>query len=391
MKKFLILLLCWYLHASAGAQSKAELEAERKKTQEEISYVDNLLKTTAREKNAGMNEVRIIGKKLILRESMISGMRSEIDLLTDRISLNTVAVDMMEEDLKKLKDDYARAVVNSYKTGKIYPEFIYVLSARDFNQGYKRLKYLQQVTKFRRQESETILALKSNIEASREKLQSDLLRVSDLKSKEEQQKELLQNERNRKQKLVQNLGSKEKQLRKELEEKKKVAKRIDSEIAKLIEEERRRAVKTNDTPEQKLISDNFIENKGRLPWPVEKGIITSHFGIQTNPVLKYVKEENIGIEITSTGRAAVRSVFKGEVATIFSIKGSNMTVIVKHGKYFSVYNNIVNVKVKPGQKIETKQNIGEVFEGGGEKGSVLEFMIYDSKYQDPEAWISKNQ
>lgn len=390
MKKVLLMLLGLCLYALAGAQTKADLEAERKKTQEEISYVDNLLKTTSKEKTAGLNEVRIIGKKLILRENMISGMRTEIDLLNDRISLNTVAVEMMEEDLKKLKDDYARAVVNSYKTGKIYPEIIYVLSARDFNQGYKRIKYLQQVTKFRRQESETILALKNNIEASREKLESDLGRVSELKTKEEQQKELLQSERNRKQKLVQNLGTKEKQLRKDLEEKKRVAKKIDSEIAKLIEEERKRAVKTNDTPEQKLISDNFVENKGRLPWPVEKGIITSHFGIQTNPVLKYVKEENIGIEITSSGRAAVRSVFKGEVATVFSIKGSNMTVIIKHGKYFSVYNNIVNVQVKQGQKIETKQNIGEIFGGEDDKGSVLEFMIYETKYQDPEAWISKN-
>jgi septal ring factor EnvC (AmiA/AmiB activator) len=337
-----------------------------------------------------MNAVKVIGKKLTLRENIIAGMRSEIDLLNSRIELNTIAVEMMEHDLASLREDYAKAVVNSYKTGKVYPEIIYILSARDFNQGYKRLKYLQQVTKFRRQESELIMTLKEQIESSRQRLEGDLARVSDLKSKEEQQKELLQQEQNRKQKMLRNLGTKEKQLRKDLEEKKRIAKKIDAEIAKLIEEERKKAIKAKDTPEQKLISDNFIENKGRLPWPVEKGIITSHFGTHDNPVLKYVKEENIGIEIASSGNTPVRSIFKGEVASVFAIRGSNMSVIIKHGRYFSVYNNIVNVRVKKGDKIDTKQIIGDVYSGEGDQSSILQFMIYETKFQDPEDWISKN-
>lgn len=373
-----------------SAQSRSDLEAQRKKTLDEISYVDNLIKSTAKEKSEGMNAVKMIGKKLSLRENIIEGMRSEIDLLNSRIELNTIAMEMMEEDLQALKNDYAKAVVNSYKTEKIYPQIIYVLSARDFNQGYKRLKYLQQVTRFRRNETEIISELKEQIETSKIKLEADLSRVSDLKAKEEQQKALLQNERTRKQKMVQNLSSKEKQLRKDLEEKKKVAKRIEGEIAKLVEEERKKVAKRNETPEQKLIGDNFIENKGRLPWPVEKGVITSHFGKQANPVLKYVTEENIGIEITSSGRTPVRSVFKGEVASIFSIQGSNMTIIIRHGKFYSVYNNVVNVAVKSGEKVDTKQVIGDVYSAPGEQNGTLEFMIYDTKYQDPEAWISKN-
>ncbi|HEX2976271.1 MAG TPA: hypothetical protein VHO68_10050 [Bacteroidales bacterium] len=204
-----------------SAQSRSDLEAQRKKTLDEISYVDNLIKSTAKEKSEGMNAVKIIGKKLSLRENIIEGMRSEIDLLNSRIELNTIAMEMMEEDLQALKYDYANAVVNSYKTEKIYPQIIYVLSARDFNQGYKRLKYLQQVTRFRRNETEIISELKEQIETSKIKLEADLSRVSDLKAKEEQQKALLQNERTRKQKMVQNLSSKEKQLRKDLEEKKK--------------------------------------------------------------------------------------------------------------------------------------------------------------------------
>ena len=180
-------------------------------------------------------------------------------------------------------------------------------------------------------------------------MQNDFYRISDLKSKEEQQKNLLQTEQVRKQKMVKSLSSKEKQLRKELEEKKRIAKKIESEITRILEEERKKVIKSDKTPEQKLIGENFAENKGRLPWPVEKGIITSHFGIQKHPVLKYVTENNIGIEITSSGKMNARSVFEGEVVKVFAISGANMTVIIRHGKYLSVYTNIVNVKVKTGR------------------------------------------
>lgn len=374
-----------------NAQSRAELDAQRKKTLEEISYVDNLLKTTAKERTESINAVKIIGRKLGLRETVISGMQQEISLISERIALNELALNMMEEDLLSLKNDYARTVVSSYKTRKGFPEIIYVLSAKDFNQGYKRLKYLQQVTKFRRRESETILALKSEIENSRERLQADLGKVSDLKSREEQQKQLLQAEQDRKQRMVKSLNSKEKQLKKQLEEKKRTAKKIEAEIAKLIAEERKKAIKSAETPEQKLIGENFAENKGRLPWPVEKGLITSRFGVQTNPVLKYVQENNIGIEITSSGKMTARSIFKGEVKTVSPIPGSNITVIIKHGKYFTVYNNLINVKVKPGDQVDTKQYIGDVYSDPAQNNNcVLEFMIYETKFHDPEAWIAKN-
>ncbi|HLP74477.1 MAG TPA: peptidoglycan DD-metalloendopeptidase family protein [Bacteroidales bacterium] len=391
MRVVFFALIAFFTVFKVSAQTRSELETQRKKTLEEIGYVDNMLKTTSREKTESMNAVKILGKKVSLRESVISGMRQEISLLSDRIDLNTTAIELMEDDLTGLKKEYSITVLNSYKTGKGYPELIYVLSAKDFNQGYKRLKYLQQVSKFRRREAEIILELKEQIQVSRGKLQADLSRMSDLKSREEQQKILLQTEQQRSQKMVKSLNTKEKQLRKQLEEKKKTAKRIEAEIAKLIAEERKKAESKAETPEQKLIGDNFAENKGRLPWPVEKGLITSHFGVQKNAVLKYVQEENIGIEITSSGRMAARSIFKGEVTRVFPIQGSNMTVIIKHGKYFTVYNNVVNVKVKPGDKVDTKQYIGDVYSDPSNNNiCVLEFMIYETKFHDPEAWIAKN-
>lgn len=392
MKRFLLInIVLFSFLLTATAQSKKDLEDQRKKTLEEITYVDNLLKETEKEKKESLNELKIIGKKLNLRESVLKGLQDEIMLINRRIDLNTLAIEMMESDLTILKQDYEKAVISSFRASKGNSEIGYILSASNFNQAYKRLKYLQQITKFRRQESEIIQELKSEIEVSQKKMEEDLVRISELKTREEQQKYLLQGEQDKQQNVVKSLSKKEQQLQRELEEKKRIAKRIESEISKLIAEERKKTAKSDVTPEMRLISDNFLENRGRLPWPVEKGIITSHFGVQSHPVLKYVTEDNIDIEITSSGNTPVRSVFKGEVAKVFSIRGANMAVIIRHGKYLTVYQNIVNVKVKVGDKVETKQEIGKVFNDteNGDK-AILKFMVFEETLKmDPELWISK--
>ncbi len=392
MRKWLVLLiLLGSLVYNADAQSRKELEDERRKTLEEIAYMDNLLKTTSREKSESLNELKIIGRKLNLRESVLKGLQDEIGLLTERIELNNLAVEMMESDLILLKKDYEKAVMSTYRSSKGNREIGFVLSASDFNQGYKRLKYLQQVTKYRRAQSEIIMELKSEIEISRKKMEEDLVRMSELKTREEQQKYLLQSEQSNQQKVVKSLSNKEKQLQRELEEKRRVARRIESELSKIMAEEKRKAGTTDMTPEMRLISDNFQENKGRLPWPVERGIITSHFGVHNHPVLKYVRENNTDIEITSSGPEPVRAVFKGTVARVFSITGANMSIIVKHGRFYTVYSNLVNVQVKQGDNVDTKQVLGTVFSDSSKGNtSVLKFMITEETVNlDPELWISK--
>ena len=373
-----------------SGQTKADLEEEREKTLEEIEYVDKMLENTAKEKSEGMNALKILGNKLTLRESIISGMGEEIELLTERITINEIGLEMMEEDLVKLKRDYSNAIISLYKSKKSYPEIVYIISAKDFNQGYKRLKYLQQITRYRRNEAEIIMQLKEQIEITKDRLQDDLDKITELKEKEEGQKNILQQERSRKQRMISSLSKKERELRKELAEKKRIAEKLEEEIAKIIAEENRRARLTDLTPEQKLIGENFMENKGRLPWPVERGIITNKFGEHPHPVLKYVTENNFGVEITSSGKTIVRSIFKGEVRSIFAIQGANMTVIIKHGSIMTVYNNLVNVKVKTGELVDTKQEIGEVFMNPAEEENcTMKFMIYDQKYIDPELWIAK--
>lgn len=392
MRIFIVLNIVFFTCCGLiEGQSKAELEEQRKKTLEEISYIDTMLTTTKKERSESMQALRIIGNKVNLRERVIKGMDEEIELLNERIDINRLALEMMENDIEILKKNYAEAIINSYKYKKVNPDIVYILSARDFNQGYKRLKYLQQITKYRRSESEVIRELMQEIINTKERLENDLKRIYELQEKEIQQKDLLKNEQQKRKKMLDSLGNKEKQLKKELEEKKKIANRIEKEIERIIEEERKRISKLDLTNEQKIAGNDFHENKGKLPWPVEKGIITAHFGVHQHPVLKYVTEENKGIEITCNGKVYARSIFKGEVSAISAISGANMTVIIRHGNYLSVYSNLVNVKVKKGDKVDTKQIVGEVYsDPKADNNCILKFMIFEEKNAlDPEQWITK--
>jgi septal ring factor EnvC (AmiA/AmiB activator) len=392
VRKVPLILLILIIALRLGcAQSRAELEEQRRKNLQEIEYVDKMLKTTSSQKNENLNELRVIGKKLNLREKLINEYGQEISLLEYRISLNRLAMDMLEQDLNDLKNEYAKSIVSAYKSTKGTPALAFILSSADFNQGYKRLKYIQQVARYRRKESETIETIYSEIQNTRESLEKDRKNISDLKNKEVRQRSILSEEQQKKERLINNLKKKEIQLKKDLDDKKRIAKQIEREIERLIEEERKSSASTPMSSEMKVIGDSFGENKGRLPWPVDRGIITSHFGLQQHPVLKNVTEDNIGVEITSSGTTAARSVFKGQIVRVFAISGANMAVIIRHGKYLTVYQNLVNVRVKAGDNVVTGQTIGDVYNDNsdGDK-AVIKFMVYEEKKKlDPEQWLLK--
>lgn len=387
----LILLFTGLTTKMLSGQSRAELEEMRKKNLEEIEYVDKLLKTTETQKNESINELRVIGRKLNLREKLIREFGQEIDLLEYRIGLNTIAIEMLEQDLNGHKKDYEKSILSAYKATKGIPALAFVLSASDFNQGYKRLKYIQQVAKYRRKQAETIETLYSQLQETRERLVKDRKNVNDLKNREVRQKQMLREEQVKKEKLVTTLSKKEKQLNQELNEKRRIARQIEKEIDRLLEAERKKSSAAPMSAEMKVISESFGENRGKIPWPVDQGIITSHFGSHKHPVLKNVIEDNIGIEITSNGPTKVKSVFKGVVGGVFAISGANMAVIIRHGKYLTVYQNLVNVLVKEGDTVLTGQVIGDVYVdiGDGSKAQ-LKFMVYEEKKKlDPELWLTK--
>jgi len=193
--------------------------------------------------------------------------------------------------------------------------------------------------------------------------------------------------------LINTLGQKERQLRRELQQKQLIAEKIEKEIERIIEEERKHGAMKEMTPEEKLVGDDFSRNTGKLPWPVDRGVITSQFGVHEHPVFEGTEVDNIGIEITSSQKVSARAVFKGKVMSVFGISGGNMAVIVRHGRYLTVYQNLVNVKVRPGAEVETKEILGDVFsdkDGGGK--SIMKFMVYEEKEKkDPEQWIAKKR
>lgn len=388
---FFILVLILLTGITGKAQSRAELEEMRKKNLQEIEYVDRVLKTTSTQKSENLNELKVIGKKLNLREKLINEYGQEINLLEYRISLNRLATEMLEQDLNELKQEYGRSIISAYKASKGTPAVAFILSSSDFNQGYKRLKYIQQVTRYRRKETGTIETIYNEIQGTRERLESDRKNINGLKNKEVRQKQILGQEQNKKEQLISTLSKKEKQLKQELDEKRRIAKQIEKEIERLIEEERKRSETVPMSKEMKVIGESFGENKGRMPWPVDRGIITSHFGLQQHQILKNVTEDNIGIEITSGGATVAKSVFNGEVVRVFAISGANMAVIVRHGKFLTVYQNLVNVRVKAGDKISLGQAIGDVYIDNTEGGkAVIKFMVYEEKKKlDPEQWLIK--
>ena len=388
-----IFILFGVLLAGNGAlcQTRAELEEMRKKNLEEIEYIDRLLKSTTSQKSESINELRVIGKKLDLREKLINEYGQEISLLEYRISLNRTAGEMLEADLDNMKKEYAKSIISAYKATKGTPALAFILSSTDFNQGYKRLKYIQQVARYRRRESETIETIYLELKDTRERLEKDRKNIGDLRSKEQRQKNILKDEKSKKENLVSSLSKKEQQLQHDLQDKRRIARQIEKEIEKIIEEERKKSTTTTMTEAMKNLGNSFEEGKGRLPWPVEQGIITSHFGLQPHPVLKNVTEDNIGIEITSNGKTDAKAVYRGEVMRVFAISGANMAVILRHGKYLTVYQNLVNVKIKAGDNVLTGQELGQVYVDtqGGNK-AVIKFMVYEEKKKlDPEQWLLK--
>ena len=387
--RLLIAIIIFIGAASAvTCQTRSELERKRAEALQDIKYLDEMLEETSTEKSESLNELNMIRRKLLLRENVIKGLIEEQQLLEQRMDLNSIAIELMEDDVEKLVKEYEKAIKHAQKVSKGKPEMAYILSSNDINQGYKRLKYLQQVAKYRRREAEIIMELKEEVEENKEQQEKDLLEISELRHSEERQKSSLNREQSSQRNIINRLGRQERELRKELEEKRRIADEIEKEIERVIEEERKKNAMTAMTPADRIVGEDFSKNMGRLPWPVERGVITSHFGVHDHPVIKGAKINNIGVEISSGTKEKARAVFKGEVMSVFGISGGNMAVIIRHGKYLTVYQNIVNVQVKPGDDVEAKEHIGDVYFDEGQK-SILKFMIYEEKEKkNPEEWLA---
>ncbi len=388
--KYLVIVIVHLSFFSLAGQSKQALEEKRAKNLNDIKYTNQLLSKVKRGKKANIQKVLILNKRIGLRKTRINSIMDEIDYLNDKIEEKKNINQLMQEDLNNIKRNYANIIRHARRSSNNYQKWQFILSANNFNQAFKRMKYLQQYTDYRKKQAFLITALQDVIDENIIDLNNQIAEKKNLFQQKRKEIANLENEENEVKQEIKQLKDREGQLKQELKDKKEIALKLEREIQRIIEEER----KTADnkfrklTPEEKITNSNFEKNMGRLPWPTERGIITTYHGRQKHPVLAGVYIVNNGIEITTVEGSIVRAVFSGVVSKVLAIKGANFTVIIRHGNYLSVYQNLVDVMVKSGDKIDIKEPIGRVFTDKNHN-SILHFEIWNEvKNLDPVNWIT---
>ena len=387
---FIVLIISFI---SAGAQDRKELESRKNKTIEEINLTNELLEQTEENKKSNITQIRIVSQRITLRNELINSLNRQIELLKKDIQENIELIEQLEKDYEQVKDEYSKLIYYAYWNRNSYKRLMFFLAADNFNQAYRRIKYIQQLTKFRKRQIEEITSIRSKLKEKSEELTEKMETMKRMMGDKEVERTSLENEKKNKEKILVNLKKQESKLRTDLRKKEEMRIKLEKEIANLIAEERKRNRKGTGikklTPEEQLISDNFEGNKGRLPWPTERGIITNRFGRHAHPVLPGITIENNGIDITTVEGAEVRALYEGTVTKIIPILGANYAVIIRHGDYLTVYQNLIDVTVKKGEKVKTKQKIGIVYTDIETKETVLHIELWkELEKQNPENWLS---
>ncbi|HBL74677.1 MAG: hypothetical protein A2W90_24355 [Bacteroidetes bacterium GWF2_42_66] len=379
-----------------NGQSLEDLQTKKEKTLEQIKYTNRLLNEAQKNEKSTLNKLKLLNEQIKLRNQLITGYNNEIKTIDGGIDENTEQIKRLDSDLEDLKKEYAEMIRFAQKNRNSYDKTLFLLSSKDFNQAYKRLIYLQQYSEYRQKQAARITETCDLIDQKVKDLEKQKNQKQQILSGKRQEAQKLDGERAKQGKYVVSLQQKKKDLQKQLRDQQKIDEQLSRAIERIVEEEARKSEKKGSTgftltPEQKLISGKLEQNRGRLPWPVERGVITERFGIHAHPVLKTVQVKNNGIDISTSPGTRARAVFDGEVSRVFGISGGNIAVIVRHGNYLTVYSNLKGVTVKAGDKIKAKQELGIIFtdENDGGKTS-LKFQIWkESQKLDPELWLSK--
>lgn len=405
--------------AFSQVDKQKELEEKRRAILEEIKQINSLLFKTKKEEKSVLSQVEDLNQRISASENLIRVTNQQANLLTRNINENINKISSLREELKLMKADYAKMIQKSYKSKNQQSRVMFLLSSENFLQAYKRVQYMKQYAAFRKKQGESIKTKTEELQ----KLNSDLISQKKTKQKliaeNEQAKKKLTEERKNQRELVATLKKDESKFSTQIRTKQKQADEIDRQIDALIraaiEEANRiarekaarenankpptettkntvtKAAKTEEfalTAEDKALAASFTSNKGKLPWPVEKGMVIKSFGTHQHPQFPNVTTNNSGVEIATNDNAEVRSIFEGQVMSIQMIKGANKVIFIQHGDYISVYSNLATVSVKKGDKVSTKQRIGTVAKSHTEGRTVLKFYIYKNKTKiNPADWI----
>jgi septal ring factor EnvC (AmiA/AmiB activator) len=403
---FLVLMLFFTASQTSFAQNKNELEEKKKELQKEISLTNKLLNETKKNKELTLDEVLKLKSKISLRVELISAIDQEIRFVNKQINRNQEVILSLQKDLEKLKQEYAKMIYYAFKNKSTYNKIMFVFSSSSFNQAYKRLKYIQQYSEYRKKQGAAIVETQRELIAKIAELEKSKQEKSALLSLEQQEKQKLAVEQAEQETNVKKLQSKEQELRLDLNKKQEAERKLQKAIERIIEEEIRKAreaaAKANKgsstttesktsfpmTPEALKLSNSFASNKGSLPWPVAEGIITDRFGQHPHPVLSGIIINNNGIDISTTKGAIARAIFDGEVSSVAIIPGGGKVVMIRHGEYLSVYSYLSEVYVNKGDKISTKQHLGTLISEPDKAKTNVHLEIWKGMTKlNPEYWI----
>ena len=399
IKNFVSIVLIFFIISASYAQKdkKAKLQQNKKNIEKQISYTNKLLRDTKKSKKVSLNQLVLIKNKIGKRQELITTINYEISYLDKEIKQTQAEIEKLTQDLKNLKDEYAKMVYFAYKNMNSYDRLMFIFSAEDFNQAYRRLKYLQQYNSYRKMQAELITKTRVLLNEKKNDLEQQKSEKVELLITKESEKNLLNREKKKKNNTVVQLKRKEKKLLKKIRLKEAQARRLQKEIQAIIAAEMRKSGAKSPkyafslTPEEKILSNSFSTNKGKLPWPSERGIVSSTYGVHPHPVLNQIVTENFGIDILTSKNAMARAVFKGTVRFIISISNTK-AVGVKHGEYFTLYSNLDEVYVTKGETVSTKQIIGKVHTDSEDNKTELHFELWKGdKKQNPAYWLARKK
>jgi septal ring factor EnvC (AmiA/AmiB activator) len=377
-------------------QSLDELRKQKEKTSSEIDYINNLLKETNTNVKASLNRLSVLERQIKLQDRLINNITGEIGYLDITIQQNLLRIDSLSQELQLVKDKYAAMIRYANRNQDSNNQLLFLLSSQDFNQAYKRFIYLKQYADYRRKQAERINEFKNSINNQITEFNKRKEEKQNLLDSKLNQTKIIEQQKQQQTEVYSELQQTGKDLVKKLENQRKAELRLQHEIERVIAEEARKASRKSNTEsglvlskEEKVLSGDFSNNRGKFPWPVQGGFISDHFGEHPHAVLKYVIVRNSGIDITTKANAKVRAIFKGEVTKIVAIPGGNWAVIIRHGNYLTVYSNLLDVIVKAGQKVDLKEEIGTVFtDGNDDNKTILKFQIWKENTKlDPENWL----
>ncbi len=411
-----LLLLC--MGFNTYAQSSSELRRRKEALTREIESLNKSLNQTSSSKNLSLKQIRALNAQIRLREEKISTINSEVRLLDNEISDNTNIVRSLQSQLNKLKKEYAGMVLFAFRNQSSYSKLMFIFASQNFNQAYKRLKYLQQFSEYRKKQAKYIEGTSKDLNVKINELDRNKREKNHLLDDQQKERRTLGVQKNSKSKVLTGLSRQEKKLKQELSQKQKESARLNRAIANAInreiEEARKRAeaearaaaakAKAENkeapdakpiskgssilsaTPESAKLSSDFLGSRGSLPWPVTNGIIIEDFGNHTYG--RNVTTENNGVDIKTAPGSAVRAVFAGEVAAVQNFAGS-YAVLIRHGEYFTVYSNLKSVNVSRGQKVTLKQNIGSVITDVVDGTTEVHFEVRKGATpMNPASWLA---